>query len=82
MEIAASVSVSVPIWLTLMRIELPTPASMPRFRRSTLVTKRSSPTSWTVSPISSVSAFQPSQSSSSMPSSIDRIGYLPASSPQ
>ena len=29
---------SVPIWLTLTRIELPTPASIPRFRRSVFVT--------------------------------------------
>ena len=47
-----------------------------------LVTKRSSPTSCTVSPIRSVSAFQPSQSSSSMPSSIETIGYCPAMSAQ
>ena len=39
-----------------------------------LVTKRSSPTSWTASPRRSVSSFQPSQSSSSMPSSIETIG--------
>jgi hypothetical protein len=38
------------------------------------VTNRSSPTSWTRSPMRSVSAFQPSQSSSSMPSSIETIG--------
>ncbi len=48
MAIASSVSVSVPIWLTLMRIELPTPASIPRCRRLVLVTNRSSPTSWTL----------------------------------
>ena len=53
---ASSVSVSVPIWLTLMRIELPTPVSMPRLRRSVFVTNRSSPTSWMRSPIWSVSA--------------------------
>ena len=35
-----------------------------------------------MSPIRSVSAFQPSQSSSSMPSSIETIGYLPAMSAQ
>jgi hypothetical protein len=73
-SIAASVSDKVPIWLTLIRIELPTPVSIPRCRRWTLVTKRSSPTSWTFSPIESVRAFQPSQSSSSMPSSIETIG--------
>ena len=39
-----------------------------------LVTKRSSPTSWQVLPIRSVTCFQPSQSSSDMPSSIEKIG--------
>ena len=39
-----------------------------------LVTNRSSPTSWHLAPIASVSAFQPSQSSSAMPSSIETIG--------
>ena len=67
-------SVRVPIWLTLIRIELATPISIPRRRRSGLVTKRSSPTSWQRSPIFSVRAFQPSQSSSSMPSSIETTG--------
>ena len=47
---ASRVSVRVPIWLTLTRIELATPASMPRASRSTLVTKRSSPTSCTRPP--------------------------------
>ncbi|CAB4939485.1 unannotated protein [freshwater metagenome] len=63
-------------------MELAVRASMPRWRRSGFVTKRSSPTSWTFSPRASVSVFQPSQSSSSMPSSIERIGYLPALSAQ
>ena len=49
---------------------------MPRRSRSTLVTKRSSPTSCTRRPSSAVSFFQPSQSSSASPSSIDRIGHL------
>ena len=74
MSIAASVSLSVPIWLTLIRIELATPESIPRLSRSVLVTNRSSPTSCTRSPSFSVSARQPSQSSSSIPSSIERIG--------
>ena len=42
--------------------------------RSGLVTNRSSPTSWHLSPTRSVSAFQPTKSSSLMPSSIDLIG--------
>ena len=71
---ASSVSVSVPIWLTFTRIELATPASMPRASRSVFVTKRSSPTSCTRSPSSRVSSAQPSQSSSEQPSSTDTIG--------
>ncbi len=38
---------SVPIWLTLTRMLLATPPSMPNWSRLLLVTKRSSPTSWT-----------------------------------
>src|SRR3990172_8218085 len=45
-SIAASVSERVPIWLSLMRMALAAPSSMPRARRSGLVTKRSSTTSW------------------------------------
>src|SRR3712207_9364161 len=37
-------------------------SSMPRRRRLTLVTNRSSPTSWTRSPSRSVSSFHPSRS--------------------
>ena len=47
---ASIVSVSVPIWFTLTRIELATPRSMPCCSRSGFVTKRSSPTSCTRSP--------------------------------
>ena len=47
-----------------------------------LVTKRSSPTSWTLSPSLSVSSFQPSQSSSARPSSIETMGYWRAQSSQ
>ena len=43
------------------------------------VTKRSSPTSWIRSPSFSVVAFQPSQSSSALPSSIETIGNLSTS---
>ena len=50
---------SVPIWFTLTRIALPTCSSMPRRRKSTFVTKRSSPTSWTRPPRRSVSVCQP-----------------------
>ena len=74
MSTAARVSVREPIWFTLIRIELPTPRLMPSDRRVTFVTKRSSPTSWHFAPTSSVRAFQPSQSSSAMPSSMEAIG--------
>ena len=67
---------SVPIWFTLMRMLLAMPSSMPRCSRSVLVTNRSSPTSCTLSPSRSVSSFQPSQSSSLQPSSIEQIGYF------
>ncbi|MNJ58535.1 hypothetical protein D3C77_541690 [compost metagenome] len=73
---AAKVSVSVPIWLILMRIELATPFWMPSRRILVLVTNRSSPTSCTFLPNWSVKSFQPSQSFSAMPSSMEMIGYL------
>ena len=41
-----------------------------------LVTKMSSPTSWIFEPRASVIIFQPSQSSSAMPSSMEMIGIL------
>ena len=41
-----------------------------------LVTKRSSPTSWTLPPSLSVSSFQPFQSFSPQPSSMETMGYL------
>ena len=70
----SSVSVSVPIWLSLTRMALATPSRMPRSRISALVTKMSSPTSCTRPPSALVEAAQPSQSSSAMPSSSDTIG--------
>ena len=73
---ASIVSVSVPIWLTLMRMLLATPSSMPRCSRLVLVTNKSSPTSWILSPSRSVISFQPSQSSSAKPSSIEQMGYF------
>ena len=50
------------------------PLAMPCSRIARLVTNRSSPTSCTLPPSASVSAFQPSQSPSAMPSSIETIG--------
>jgi len=38
MRMAASVSVTVPIWLSLMRIELAMPSSIPRAKIAVLVT--------------------------------------------
>ena len=49
-SIAAIVSVSVPIWLSLMRTEFAARSSIPRAMNSGFVTSRSSPTSWTRSP--------------------------------
>ena len=49
---------------------------MPRSMRFVFVTKRSSPTSWTRSPISRLSDAQPRQSFSAIPSSTLTIGYF------
>ena len=65
--------------MSLIRIELPQPSSIPFFSRSVLVTNRSSPTSCTLSPSSAVSFCQPSQSSSSSASSMEMMGYLSTS---
>ena len=54
------------------------PSEIPLPKRSTLVTNKSSPTNCTLSPILSVKYFQPSQSFSSIPSSIEIIGYFEA----
>ena len=70
----SSVSVSVPIWFTLMRIELAMPFSMPSARIFVFVTKRSSPTSWTFEPRAFVRSAQPAQSFSPRPSSIETSG--------
>src|SRR4029077_20011414 len=53
-SMASRVSLTVPIWLTLIRMLLATPLSIPSCRNETLVTKRSSPTSWILSPSSLV----------------------------
>src|SRR6267142_4022454 len=78
---ASMVSVTLPIWFSLMRMALAMPSLMPRERRAVLVTKRSSPTSWIfflddLTPIDCVNDFQPDQSSSAMPSSIETMGYF------
>src|SRR5262249_54150348 len=71
----SSVSVSVPIWFSLMRTELPTPSAMPFARIVGLVQKRSSPTNSAFLPSSLVSVFQPAQSFSAIPSSSSTMGY-------
>ena len=52
-------------------------ASIPFRRYSTFVTNKSSPTNWQRPPILSVNNFQPSQSFSAIPSSMESMGYLP-----
>src|SRR6266576_2159792 len=69
-----NVSVSVPIWFTLIKMAFATPSSVPRDNRSTFVQKRSSPTSCTRSWSDSVSFAHPVQSSSARPSSMETIG--------
>ena len=77
---ASSVSVREPIWFTFTRMELAVPVSMPFFKNFTLVTKRSSPTSCTLSPILSVNFFHVVQSLSPQPSSMETMGLFHASS--
>ena len=71
---ASTVSVSVPIWLSLTRMLFAARSRIARSSRRVFVTSRSSPTSWTRSPSRSVSATQPSQSSSASPSSMLTTG--------
>src|SRR5690625_672965 len=73
-EIASRVSETVPIWFSLTSSELAELSSMPLARRSGLVTNRSSPTIWTLSPTSPTSVDQPCQSSSSKGSSMEISG--------
>src|SRR5882762_3351525 len=78
---ASMVSVTLPIWFSLMRMALAMPSLTPRERRAVLVTKRSSPTSWILFlddllPMLCVRDFQPAQSSSAMPSSMETMGYF------
>ena len=73
-EITSNVSVKVPIWLGLTKMQFADFSLIPLLNLFTLVTNRSSPTIWTLSPISFVIFFQDSQSSSAKGSSIDFIG--------
>ena len=74
---ACSVSVTVPIWLSLISAELPMCRAMARVMMAGLVQKMSSPTSSVVAPRRVVSAIQPSSSSSPRPSSIRCTGNCP-----
>src|SRR6266511_2525579 len=60
--------------VTLIKMAFATLSSMPRASRSTLVQKRSSPTSCTRSCKAAVSFAHPDQSSSARPSSMDTMG--------
>ena len=71
---ACRVSVTVPIWLSLISDALAIPRSMARAMIAGLVQKLSSPTSSTWPPSRAVSAIQPSSSSSPSPSSIRCTG--------
>ena len=68
------VSVRLPIWFTLIRIELQIPFWIPSARIFGLVTNRSSPTSWIFAPRAFVRSAQPLQSFSPRPSSIETMG--------
>ena len=69
--IAWKVSDNDPIWLTLISTELAELSFIPLLILAVLVTNKSSPTNWVCEPSSSVRIFQPCQSSSSKPSSIE-----------
>jgi hypothetical protein len=76
-RMASSVSVRVPIWFSLMRIELAMPLSMPA-RGARVGDEEVVADELHLAPSLSVSSFQPSQSSSARPSSIETIGYFVA----
>ena len=71
---ASRVSVTVPIWFSLISDALAIPRSMARVMIAGLVQKLSSPTSSVLPPSRAVSAIQPSSSSSPRPSSIRCTG--------
>ena len=73
--IVCKVSLTVPIWFSLIKIAFMDFSSIARCNRFGLVTVKSSPTNWTFSPRAAYNNFQPTQSFSSNPSSIDMIGY-------
>ena len=72
--IASRVSVTVPIWFTLMSEALPTLRAIASVMIAGFVHKISSPTSSTLSPRRAVRRSQPSQSDSAKPSSSSQTG--------
>src|ERR1035437_1808269 len=74
MAMASRVSVTVPIWFSLIRAALPMPSAMAVVMMAGLVQKLSSPTSCTCPPSRAVSSFQPLRSDSPRPSSMLQIG--------
>ena len=77
MSMAASVSVSVPIWLGLIRIALAMCLSMPSLQDLGVGDEQVVADQLDLAcPSARVSIAQPSQSPSPMPSSIVMIGYL------
>ena len=61
----------VPIWFSLIKIELAIFSLTPLDNLSKFVTNKSSPTNWILLPIKFVNIFHPLQSSSERPSSIE-----------
>ena len=72
--IASCVSVTVPIWFSLISAALPMPRLMAVVMMAGFVQKMSSPTSSVVWPRRAVSAIHPSSSSSPSPSSMECTG--------
>src|SRR5271165_637832 len=73
---AAMVSLTVPIWLSLMSTAFVDCSAMPRRIKAVLVTYRSSPTIWILFPRRAVCRRKPAQSVSAKPSSSETIGNL------
>ena len=75
-KIVSIVSDNEPIWFSLINIAFAIFFSIPCSRILGFVQNTSSPTIWTLLPISFFSLAKPSQSFSLKPSSIEIIGYL------
>ena len=75
-SIVSNVSLTVPIWFNLIKIAFADFSLIPFFSLFLFVTKRSSPTIWTLLPIKSVKLDHEFQSSSKKGSSIDFTAYF------